>query len=275
VTTSRWIKDATGNAVSQVGPGTVVRLEADGAVPVAGVIRVVECPEPAIRRVLTLLGRHRRRPLTTLRWDPWSGSDSYPAVRSGTWLVGEMPPAEKVTRAVALFEHHRSPPLLIGGPVQWQLEERRGLSLEAGGSVATLGNLRARVGLGRSVTLDGTAYAPVDPLIRADVLVPGDDQFVEHYRRVLEDIAFVYRVRPTLMINTFFETLDETFPTDWALQIVTSGPIDLALRAGETVEYSFTLDNVPRTGLPLIVAGFGERGALMSASDLAVIRPLS
>jgi hypothetical protein len=186
-----------------------------------------------------------------------------------------MPPAEKVTRAVALFEHHRSPPLLIGGPVQWQLEERRGLSLEAGGSVATLGNLRARVGLGRSVTLDGTAYAPVDPLIRADVLVPGDDQFVEHYRRVLEDIAFVYRVRPTLMINTFFETLDETFPTDWALQIVTSGPIDLALRAGETVEYSFTLDNVPRTGLPLIVAGFGERGALMSASDLAVIRPLS
>jgi len=139
----RWISDKTDLAVSQVEPQALVRLEVDEPVAATELVRIMEEPEAVLRQLLMRLGRHYRRPVTTLRWDPRATTPRI-GLRTEAWHAVQLPPPETPTRLVAQIARRRSPPLLVGGPVHVELERTGGLDAQLG--VPIVAGLEASAG---------------------------------------------------------------------------------------------------------------------------------
>jgi hypothetical protein len=267
LTSSRWISDKTGSAVSHVQPGASVRLEVDGSVALDEVVRVLEEPEPTLRNALKRLGRHTRRPVTTLRWDPWGTTTRHGSVRTTPWIASQSPPPDSVTEVVAEFSGYRSPLLRIGGPVHWRVDEQSKYDATLGAPIVEAIDAGVSASYGRRATVRGTAYAAVDPEVSVRVLAPSDDLFTEYYMRLLRDVGVMYHVRSTLLINVFFDLLDTAYPFARELRVEQLTQPRLELDEGETAGFEIELAHVPRDGVPFLLAGF--EGALRRASSVS------
>src|SRR5688572_27840855 len=100
MTDVRWIKEETGSPVTQVAPSALVRVQADGAVPLGGLIRVFAEPEGVVRRALRSAGVWSRSTITTLRWDATASPAPHAAAHSQPWYAAQVGPPESFTRVV-------------------------------------------------------------------------------------------------------------------------------------------------------------------------------
>ena len=186
----RWVSEKTGRVVAQVQPNAVVRLEFDGPAPPGAVIRIVEEPEPTLKTLLRALGRKTRRTVTTLRWDV-TARVTASGLRSEPFHAVHLPPPETITRLVAQVETQKSPPLLVGRPVQVTFAETVGTDAKLGaplvpGTELSLGGQRTR-----SREVRCTAYGAIDPLVSIRALLPSEGLFGRHFARTLEETGFV------------------------------------------------------------------------------------
>ena len=181
--------------------------------------------------------------------------------------AAHLPPPETVTRLVAQVEKSKSPPLLVGGPVQVTFAETVGTDAQLGAPLipaldVSLGGQRAR-----SREIRCTAYGAIDPVVRIGTLTPSDSLFEVHVVRALEETAVRFGVSPYLLTE------------EWASRLGAFGdvpggrgePIEVVMEEGKTVELGLRVDAGPSRRLPLVVAVYDENDQLTSASELGVL----
>jgi hypothetical protein len=264
----RWIAEKTGHVVSQVEPNAVVRLEIDGAAAVDELVRVVEELEPAVRKLLRELGRHTRRPLTTLRWDT-RASPPTGGLRTQAWHAVQLPPAESVTHLVAEVGRRKSPPLLVGGPVQVTFNETRGIDAKLGAPLVAGLDTSSSVERSRSRTISGTAYGTIDPRVQIRALAANDELIAAHFERKLVETSVRFRVSPPLLLDEW-NRWHEGFSAARGLESETA---HLTVEEGQRREFTLRIDRFPNQPVPLVLAVFDDDYHLSSVSDLGVVLP--
>lgn len=265
----RWIADKTGHAVSQVQPNALVRLEVDFPVASADHVGLWEQPEGAIRAALRRLGRHTRRPVTTLRWDT-SAPVPRGGLRTEAWYAAHLPPPETPTRIIGQLGKLRSPILHVGGPVQVMFTESIGVDARLG--VPLIPGLTASTTSrgDRTLVLTGSAYGAVDPHIRLRALIPSDGVFRDHFERALRETSVRFRVNPHLLNEEFMKMINSHFGE---IVDVAREDVEMDIDEGETRRFDIAVRGVADRALPFVIGVFGQEGELMSTSQLAVLVP--
>jgi hypothetical protein len=161
----------------------------------------------------------------------------------------------------------KSPPLLVGGPVQVTFAETTGTDAQLGaplvpGAELSLGRQRTR---SREVLC--TAYGAIDPLVSIRALLPSEGLFELHFARALEEIGVRFAVSPSLLTREWrsrlraFDDVSRDRGT----------PVELVMEEGKTVELGLRVEDVPPSRIPLAVAVFDESHELISVSELGVL----
>jgi hypothetical protein len=161
----RWVSDKTGRVVSHGEPSALVRLEFDGPAPPREVIRVIEERDPTVKGDTRKLGTTDAVSSHDASLGPDRASDC--SGLSDRAVSRSPPPAARdghtPARAVG---KRKSPPLLVGGPVQVTFAETLGSDAQLGAPLVP----------GLAVSLGGhrTRSREIDPLVHVRALVPGD-----------------------------------------------------------------------------------------------------